>query len=399
MAVKMDAYRTNRRSSSGFDLPEERAGERLSARREDGSPRRHPIRMVIIALTMLAVMLVVVLVGFIVLSTTPAFTITSIDTKATEHLTKENIAKLADIPEGTTLLNMDEAIITENLKRNPWVGSVQFKREFPDRLQIVVIERKVDCLVKMSTGSVCWCLGDDGVWIEPVNLSVGEGQSADDVALRLSQEMGAILITDVPTSVSPTAGSEATDEVLKAISSYRQQLSDEFSAQIVCFSASSVESISCLLKSGVEVSLGAPNNIELKESVVKQILERHPNQITYINVRVPSQPSYRRLGVESVSEGTGVTVDTTDAGQQETVTPPTGDASGEGTAADAADATQTDAQTDDGTGTEGSGDEYSEYEDYSGYDESYEDYSDYEDYSEYEDYSGYDEYYEDETGY
>lgn len=210
----------------------------------------------------------------------------------------------------------------------------------------------------MSTGSVCWCLGDDDVWIEPINLTVLDGQSANDVALALAQDMGAVLITDVPTAMSPSAGEAATDEVLKAITQYREQFSKEFADSIVRFSASSVESISCTLKSGVEVSLGAPNNIDIKEEVVKQILEKHPNQVTYINVRVPAQPSYRKLGVETVSEGTGVTVDidpnattspTTpvDPTQQQTQDPTTTDATGDGT-----DATQT---TQDGpvTGEEG----------------------------------------------
>lgn len=283
---------------------------RVSMARDERAGRsRGPIRAVIVTLVIAAVLLVVALVGFIILSGTPAFTIASIDAEPTEHLSAENIAKLANVEEGTTLLTIDEELITENLKRNPWVGEVTFVREFPDRLKIEVVERRVDCLVKMSVGSVCWCLGDDNVWIEPINLTVLDGQSADDVALALAQEMGAILISDVPTSMSPTAGSEANDEVLAAIALYRSQLSKEFAQQIVCFSATSPESISCTLTSGVEVSLGAPSNIETKEAVALEILEKHPNQITYINVRVPSQPTYRRLKTDSVSPGTGVTVD------------------------------------------------------------------------------------------
>lgn len=284
--------------------------ERVSMARSGAAAReRRPIRTLIVTLVIAAILLVSALVGFLVLSNTAAFTITYIDTEATEHLSKENIGKLASVPEGTTLLNIDEVAIEENLKRNPWVSEVQFVREFPDRLKIVVIERKVDCLVKMNSGQVCWCLGDDNVWIEPINLNPQGNQSVDDVALALAREMGAILITETPASMVPSAGSQATDEVLKAISLYRSEFSEDFASQIACFSASSVESISCTLTSGVEVSLGAPTNIDTKEAVIREILARHPNQVTYINVRIPSQPSYRKVGVESVSEGTGITVD------------------------------------------------------------------------------------------
>ena len=269
---------------------------------------RRLIRVVIVGLVVVAVMLVAALVSFIVLSSTPMFTIAYIDTESTEHLSAENIAKLASVEEGTTLLTIDEEAIVENLKRNPWVGDVQLIREFPDKLKIVVTERTVDCLVKMSTASVCWCLGNDNVWIEPINLTILDGQSADDAALALAREMGSLLIIDVPTSLSPTAGESTNEDALMAVATYREQFSKEFSDQIVRFSASSVESIACTLSNGVEVSLGAPVDIDVKEAVIKEILDKHPNQITYINVRVPSQPSYRRLGSESVTEGTGVTV-------------------------------------------------------------------------------------------
>lgn len=311
--------------------PTERRGSRdkrgLAYDLEPAARSGRPIRSIIIALVVLAALLVTVLIGFIVLSGTSAFTIASIDAEPTEHLSAENIAKLANVEEGTTLLNMDEAAIEQSLRRNPWVGGVSFVREFPDRLRIVVTERRVDCVVKMSSGLVCWLLGDDSVWIEPVNLSVGDGQSSDDVALALAQDMEALLVTDVPTSLSPSAGETCTDEVIRSVMAYREQFSEDFNAQIVRFSASSVESISCTLKSGVEVSLGAPTNIDIKETVITQLLEKHPNQITYINVRVPSQPSYRQLGSESVVEGTGVTLEGLGGAGGDDGTVPQGDGS------------------------------------------------------------------------
>lgn len=285
----------------------ERAPKEKDERR---AAREHkPVNRVIMVLVSLAALLVAALVTYVILASTPAFTITGIDAEDTEHLSREDIAKLADVEEGTTLLTFDAATITKNLKRNPWVGSVSYKREFPDHLKIEVTERRVDCVVKMSASSVCWFLGEDSVWIEPSNLTVRDGQSTDDVALALAQDLDALFITDVPTSMSPSAGSVATDEVLKAVTLYREEFSSGFAAQIARFSVASTESMACTLKNGVEISLGAPSNIDLKEQVIREILDKHPNQVTYINVRVPSQPTFRKLGVDSVSEGSGVTVD------------------------------------------------------------------------------------------
>ena len=59
-------------------------------------------------------------------------------------------------------------------------------------------------------------------------------------------------------------------------------------------SLESVDAISANLTSGVEVSLGSPENIALKERVVTELLDQVEG-ITYINVRDPENPTYRAL--------------------------------------------------------------------------------------------------------
>ena len=53
------------------------------------------------------------------------------------------------------------------------------------------------------------------------------------------------------------------------------------------------------------MSLGNPTQIEQKAAVLTQILEQYPGEITYINVRVPSSPSYRRIDSGTVQPGSG----------------------------------------------------------------------------------------------
>lgn len=252
-----------------------------------------------------AALLLVALVGFLVLSYTPMFTIASVEADATEHIDSATIVKLANVRQGSTLLNFDEAAIRSALKRNPWVQDVSFVREFPGTLRLVVSERRVDCIVVMSAGNVAWCMGGDGSWIEPLPLTVAEGKSANEVALAKAQEMGALLITDVPSSVSPVAGSVSTDETIQAVMSYRKTFSDALSSQIVSYKADAVESISCALMSGVEISLGSPRDIESKETVINSILQKYEGRLTYINVRVYSSPSYRMVDSDKVQAGSG----------------------------------------------------------------------------------------------
>jgi len=257
------------------------------------------------AAIVIAVLAATCAIVFYILRMSSLFTIASIDTEATEHLSAEDIANLAGVKEGTTLLSLDTDAVVENLSRNPWVGDVEVHREFPDRIRIVVHERRVRSLVLMSTSAFAWYIGEGNVWLEPATLDLSDGKTAKDAAQELAAQRGALLIIDAPVTVNPSAGSTVEDDVLLGIDTYLDELPEEISSSIVYFSASSLEGISCVLSSGVEVSLGSPTQIEQKAAVLTEILEQHPGEITYVNVRVPSNPSYRRIDLSTVQPGTG----------------------------------------------------------------------------------------------
>lgn len=247
----------------------------------------------------------VALVAFFVLRDSSVFSVDQIVVEATEHVSQSDAANLLHIDEGTTLLNYDGDKITAQLKRDPWVGSVSVERQFPHTLKITVQEQGVDALVVMNSGSVGWYLGSSGTWIEPVKIEVADGQSVNDAALKLARSKGVLLITGVPATVEPQAGSTATDDVLSAVSSFRSGFSSDFSSKIVSYDASSSDAVSCVMESGVKVSLGAASNISYKEQVASALLEKYAGQITYINVRTPSSPSVRRVGSSDVTQGSG----------------------------------------------------------------------------------------------
>ncbi len=284
--------------------PQVRRVERQSGKKEGSSL---PVRQIALGLGVMAALFALAAVVVLVLSHTSAFTITNVTAVASEHVSEDNIVKLAEVPDGATLLNIDEDKVAESVKRNPWVADVHFSRKFPGTLQISVTERKVHALVVMNAGDVVWCLGEGNVWIEPISLEAGEDQDFNAVALAKAQELGALLITDSPASVSPVAGSEASDDTLAAVDDFQADFSDNFASQIVSYSAPSATSVSCILESGVTVSLGAATDVSSKETAIRSILDKYPNRITYINVRVPSRPSYRVIDTEDVTQGTGAT--------------------------------------------------------------------------------------------
>ena len=278
-----------------------------------GAPRK-----AVLGLVAVGVLAVVALVVVAVLSRMPVFVITGIDATASEHVSVDTIAKLAAIEDGTTLLSVDTSAVERNVRQNPWVKDVSVRRKFPDTLGITVEERKVGALVVLGSGSSVWALGDDGVWIEPVQV---DSSGSDDVtasALAKAQELGCILITNVPSSVDPAQGAQATDDTVRAVLAYQDQLPPDISSKAQVYYAASTGSTSVVLSDGLEISLGQPTDINAKAQALTEILNTYAGQLTYVNVRVPSKPSYRKVSGDAVLAGDAASVVEQKAAEAET---------------------------------------------------------------------------------
>lgn len=246
-----------------------------------------------------------VLIAFFVLRDSAVFSVDDVVVEGSTHVSESDVRNLFSLEDGTTLLNIDKDQINEQLKRDPWVASVEVERQFPHTVKLTVVEQQVDMLVVMNSGSLGWYLGSSGSWIEPTKIEVSEGQSVNDAALAKARAEGVVLVTGVPATVNPASAQPATDDVLSAVKSFREGFSSEFAAKIVSYDASSVDAVSCVLESGVQISLGAATSISYKEQVASALLEKYPGQITYINVRQPASASVRKVGSTDVTQGTG----------------------------------------------------------------------------------------------
>ena len=264
-----------------------------------------------VAALAIVVVLVAVIAGIFVVNS-PLFAASNVVIKGSEHVTQETAEQLIEVPDGTTLLNVNSGAIASSLMDNPWVTSVDIERQFPHTLIITPHERAVAAIVYITTDDVAWALGDDGCWIAPVSLSAvvdAEGNLIDnveagalpegaqqlsglDAARALARADGALLFTDVPADVAPASGDEATSSIIQAGLAYATGFSSEFVAQIDHISLSSVDAVTAYLTSGVEVALGAPENIDEKELVLRRLLEQQQG-VTYVNVRTPDAYTFR----------------------------------------------------------------------------------------------------------
>ena len=253
----------------------------------------------------LAAVAVLAIIAIVVINS-GLFAATDIQIHGSEHVTKHDAMQLINLPENTSLFNVDPDQITEGLKQNPWVSGVDVQRQFPHTLIITPTERKVIAIAYISSDDLAWAIGDDDTWIAPLSTSVevddqgnvitsGEGANTltgIDAALTLAKHYGAVLLTDVSADVAPVSGQAVSSEAVKAGLDYARGFSSEFLDQVKDISTPSVEAISANLDNGVEVSLGDSDDIAKKERIVTKLLSQVEG-VTYINVRSPGNYTFR----------------------------------------------------------------------------------------------------------
>jgi len=253
----------------------------------------------------LAALAVLAVVAIVVINS-GLFAATDIQIRGSEHVTKHDAIQLIDLPENTSLFNVNPDQITEGLKQNPWVSGVDVQRQFPHTLIITPTERKVIAIAYISSDDLAWAIGDDDTWIAPLSTSVdvddqgnvtttGEGTNTltgIDAALALAKHYGAVLLTDVSADVAPVSGQAVNSKAVKAGLDYVRGFSSEFLGQVKDISTPSVEAISANLDNGIEVSLGDSDDIAKKERIVTKLLSQVEG-VTYINVRSPGNYTFR----------------------------------------------------------------------------------------------------------
>ena len=297
------------------------AAARGSAPRRGGSSRnlfsRVPAarprsgRAGVVVLVLAGVLVAAVLAVAITLNS-GVFDAKTVVVSGTEHVEQELVEQLLEVPEGTSLLNVDEDAILASLQRSPWIASVEIERQWPDTLVITPVEYTAALLVYSSTDDVAWLVSSDSTWISPVSLFVATDEdgavvelgddgtwpegatelSGSDAALVVAGVYGALLVVDIPSDVSPTSGAAVESEEVLACLAYASGFSSDFVAQIKNFSASSLESIAAILTNGVEVALGEAEDIATKEKVITKLLEEQEG-VTYINVREADAYTFR----------------------------------------------------------------------------------------------------------
>lgn len=99
------------------------------------------------------------------LSHSPMFAIKNIEVSGTEKLERAQILDLAGLREGQNIFNVSVEDAVLRIARSPWIKGVTVKRQYPDKVIIRVVERRVESLV-IKDG--LWFADGDGKLFKPV---------------------------------------------------------------------------------------------------------------------------------------------------------------------------------------------------------------------------------------
>lgn len=100
----------------------------------------------------IAAVTALLLVGYDLTIRSPYFSIRETVVRGCKELTEKEILALAGVRPAANILTLNPDAIARRIRANPWVREVFIGREFPDRLVILVRERKAVALLQADKG-------------------------------------------------------------------------------------------------------------------------------------------------------------------------------------------------------------------------------------------------------
>lgn len=248
---------------------------------------------IVVALSLVGV----VAIGGAVAYNSSLFTIDSVSVTGVEHLTKEEMSALADVPAGTTLLRVDAAGIKNRLMKNAWVADVSVNRVFPDTLELAVTERTIEAVVSLVSdadqSTQQWAIASDGMWLMPIPDQDSEQGRRTSPQIYVDAQ-NALHIDDVPYGTKPEIGTYCTDSNINNALAIVSGLTTDLADRVRAVAATDAESTTLTLEDNTEIVFGTADDIRDKERVCQEIEDQYPD-VYYINVRTVDRPTWKSL--------------------------------------------------------------------------------------------------------
>ena len=269
------------------DLPASRGDRRAPAARAIARPKRSgAFKAAIVALVLACVLGI----AYAALYFGGAFAITSVKVNGADHLTNDEMAILAAVPQGTTLLNVDTSSVANSVDRDAWVADVSVNRIFPDTLEINVTEREIAAIVEVAADNA----KVTQMWL--MEIPARDSELGATISPQIYEDADRVLhITGVPFGLTPEVGTYCADGNVNNALAILDGLSTELADQVKTVTATDAASTCLTLDNGIEIAFGTAEDIRDKERIVLQIMADNPGKVSYINVRVPDRPTWRAV--------------------------------------------------------------------------------------------------------
>ncbi len=282
--------------SSSSRLVSEEVGALRRKERLKRAKKKARKKMVLIIVAL--VFVVGLVFGGLFLFNSNTFEVRQVIFKGVDHLTDQEMSQLVNIDEHANLLRIDTTTIASRLKHNSWIDEAVVNKVFPNTIEVVVKEREIAAVVEIPTGASLitkqWFISKDHMWLMPIPTK--DSDAAKNISPRIYEDVDSIIkIIDVPFGTKAEIGKQCSDPIVNNALSVLTGMTTELSKHLEKISASGIAETVLFLDNGCEIAFGKAEDMRDKERLVLKILEENPDNVSYINVRIPSSPTWRAL--------------------------------------------------------------------------------------------------------
>ena len=103
-------------------------------------------------LNKILLIILVLIVAIILVFVSGAFDISEISVEGNNHISNEQIISFSEIELNSNIFSVSKKDVYNKIKQNPYIEDVEIKKVFPNKIKIIVNERKVDYCVQIASG-------------------------------------------------------------------------------------------------------------------------------------------------------------------------------------------------------------------------------------------------------
>jgi cell division protein FtsQ len=212
-----------------------------------------------------------VLLALVVARETPLFGVRSIQVTGAAPGIQRQVDRALAGRRGDSLVGLDLDAATSDVVALPTVAAVAFDRAYPHTLRVTVVPERPVAVVRQ--GAVAFVVSERGRVVARVPRSKRPELARIWVARDVPLEPGAIVDGDLRTAVgavAPLAGVRFPGRVVSVVTEEDQ--------------------LTLRLRSGLELRLGEPTDVDLKLAVAGRVLPLLPVGSGYLDLSVPDRP-------------------------------------------------------------------------------------------------------------